>query len=90
MMDDNDNMKHEFKQMIDELEVDLKSSVAEWTKTKYVTQIYHFVGGVKRTYNGIESKTISQGQFTKFRQKDGTWILVNDKNVLCIEVFREK
>ena len=84
-----ENMKSEFKQMIDELEVDLKSSVTEWSETKYVTQIYHFVDGVKRTYNGIEVKSIRQGQFTKFQQEDGTWIMVNDKNVLCIEVFKK-
>ena len=40
--------------------------------------------------NNIIAKTIRQGQFTKFQQKDGTWIMVNDKNVLCIEVFEEK
>ena len=68
--------------------VDLKSTVN--AVGEYVTQIFHFVGGEKRTFNHIESKSIIQGQFTKFRQKDGTWILVNDKNVLCIEVFREK
>ena len=66
---------------------DLQSSVAE--VGDYVTQIIHFVGGEKRTYHNIDSKSIRQGQFTKFRQKDGTWIMINDKNVLCIEVFSE-
>ena len=66
---------------------DLKSSVTE--VGDYVTQIIHFVGGEKRTYHNIDSKTIRQGQITKFRQKDGTWIMINDKNVLCIEVFKE-
>ena len=65
----------------------LQSSVAE--VGDYVTQIIHFVGGEKRTYHNIDSKSIRQGQFTKFRQKDGTWIMINDKNVLCIEVFKE-
>lgn len=68
--------------------MDLKSSVTE-TSGKFVTQIIHFVGGEKRTFHNIESMTIRQGQFTKFRQKDGPWIMVNDKNVLCIEVFNE-
>ena len=65
----------------------LKSSVTE--VGEYVTQIIHFVGGEKRTYHNIDSKSIRQGQFTKFRQKDGTWVMINDKNVLCIEVFKE-
>ena len=48
------------------------------------------MGGEKRTFNNIVSTSIRQGQFTKFHLKDGTWIMVNDKNVLCIEVFEEK
>ena len=85
-----DNIKKDFKQMIDELEVDLKSSVTEWTGTEYVTQIYHFVGGVKRTYNGINIKTIRQGQFTKFLCKNGAMVMVNDSNVLMVETFEEE
>ncbi len=67
---------------------DLKSSVTE--VGDYVTQIIHFIGGEKRTYHNIDSKSIRQGKFTKFKQKDGTWIMINDKNVLCIEVFKEE
>ena len=55
-----------------------------------VTQIIHFVGGIKRTYHGILSNSIKQGQFTKFKCIDGTMIMINDANVLCIEVFKEK
>ena len=66
----------------------LKSSVTE-IAGDFTTQIIHFVGGEKRTFSDIESVTIRQGQFTKFKQKDGTWIMVNDKNVLCIEVFKQ-
>ena len=47
-------------------EIDLKSSVKE--QGKYVTQIFHFVGGVKRTYDGIITDSIRQGQFTKFKE----------------------
>jgi hypothetical protein len=68
--------------------MNLKSSVTEVTG-RYVTQIIHFVGGEKRTFHNIDSETIRQGQFTKFKQKDGTLIMINDKNVLCIEVFKE-
>ena len=54
-----------------------------------VTQIIHFVGGEKRTFHEIDSKSIRQGQFTKFKNKEGAWIMINDRNVLCIEVYRE-
>ena len=85
-----DNIKKDFKTMIDELEVDLKSSITEWSETKYVTQIYHFVGGVKRTYSGIDVKTIRQGQFTKFLCKNGAMVMINDSNVLMVETFEEE
>jgi len=65
--------------------VDLQSSVK--SQGKYITQIIHFVGGEKRTFENIESEHIKQGQFTKLMTKDGRMILINDKNVLCIEVF---
>lgn len=68
--------------------MNLNSSVNE-VCGNLVTQIIHFIGGEKRTYKNIESKTIRQGQFTKFKQKDGPWIMINDKNVLCIEVFEQ-
>jgi len=67
--------------------VNLQSTINE--QGNYVTQIIHFVGGIKRTYHGIETSSIKQGQFTKFKCKDGTMIVVNDANVLCIEVFKE-
>ena len=46
-------------------DIDLKSSLRE--QGKYVTQIFHFVGGIKRTYDGIKVDNIRQGQFTKFK-----------------------
>jgi len=67
--------------------INLQSTLNE--QGKYVTQIIHFIGGIKRTYNGIITESIKQGQFTKFKCKDGTMIVVNDANVLCIEVFQE-
>ena len=63
---------------VEELEVNLKSSLNEWTVGEYVTQIYHFVGGIKRTYNGIELKSIRQGQFTKFRCKNGALVMIGN------------
>ena len=65
----------------------LKSTVNEQGKS--VTQIIHFVDGVKRTYHGILAETIKQGQFTKMFCKDGTMLMINDNNVLCIEIFKE-
>lgn len=66
---------------------DLQSSIKK--QGEYVTQILHFVGGEKRTFTGIRSTEIKQGQFTKLNTKDGRMILINDKNVLCIEIFPE-
>lgn len=68
--------------------MNLKSSVE--TMGKFTTQIIHFVGGEKRTFSDIESESIKQGQFTKLRTKDGRYIMINDKNVLCIEVFNQE
>lgn len=66
---------------------DLQSSVKQ--QGTYVTQIFHFVGGEKRTYDGIEVESIRQGQFTKFKCKNGAIVMINDKNVLMIEVFQD-
>ena len=66
---------------------DLQSSIK--SKGEYVTQIIHFIGGEKRTFEHVKSTCIKQGQFTKLNTKDGRFILINDKNVLCIEVFSE-
>ena len=68
--------------------MDLKSTVR--TQGECVTQIFHFVGGVKRTYDGIIVESIRQGQFTKFKCKNGAMVLINDANVLMIEVFKEQ
>ena len=65
----------------------LKSTVNEQGKT--VTQIIHFKDGIKRTNHGILSESIKQGQFTKMKCKDGTMLMINDSNVLCIEIFKE-
>ena len=67
---------------------DLQSSIKE--KGEYVTQIIHFVGGEKRTFHGIDTQSFNQGQFTKFKTKDGRFVMINDKNILCIETFAEE
>jgi L-amino acid N-acyltransferase YncA len=68
--------------------VSLKSSIIQ--KGRYVSQILHFVGGEKRTFNNVDTHSIKQGQFTKFETKDGRLVMVNDKNVLCIEIITEE
>ena len=67
---------------------DLQSSLKE--KGEYVTQIIHFVDGVKRTFEGVSTSKIKQGQMTKLELKDGRIVMVNDVNVLCVEVFSEE
>lgn len=65
--------------------IDLQSTTKK--QGELVTQIIHFVGGEKRTFENIKTSHIKQGQFTKLETYDGRLIMVNDKNVLCIEVF---
>ena len=67
---------------------DLKSTVNEMGDT--VTQIIHFKDGIKRTFTGVITKSLKQGQFTKFKLLNGTMILINDENVLLIEVIPEE
>ena len=71
----------------EEIIKDLQSSLKK--KGKFVTQIIHFKDGVKRTFEGVSTSKIKQGQFTKLELKDGRAVLVNVENVLCIEVFSE-
>tara|TARA_R100001463_G_scaffold127567_3_gene185726 strand:- start:128 stop:361 length:234 start_codon:yes stop_codon:yes gene_type:complete len=54
---------------------------------RYVTQIIHFKEGYRKTIHGIDTLSIEQGQFTKFKCKDGRYIMINDNNVLMVEVF---
>ena len=67
--------------------MDLQSSVK--SQGESVTQIIHFINGEKRTFENIQTSSIKQGQFTKLITSDGRMIMINDKNVLCIEVFPE-
>jgi hypothetical protein len=66
----------------------LNSTVSK--QGKVVTQIIHFKGGTKRTFTGVISESLTQGQFTKFFRTDGSMVIINDENVLCIEIFKEK
>ena len=68
-------------------DMNLRSSIIE--KGRYVSQILHFINGEKRTFNNVDTHSIKQGQFTKFSTKDGRLVMVNDKNILCIEIITE-
>ena len=68
--------------------MDLESTVK--SQGRVVTQIIHFINGEKRTFEHIDTASIKQGQFTKINTLDGRLIMINDKNVLCIEVFSEE
>ena len=72
----------------EEMKQNLLSSVAK--EGKYVTQIIHFKNGYRKTIHGVDTMSIEQGQFTKFKCKDGRYILINDNNVLMVEVFKEE
>ncbi len=67
--------------------IDLQSTTKN--QGKIVTQIIHFINGEKRTFENIKTNSIKQGQFTKLETVDGKLIMINDKNVLCIEVFKQ-
>lgn len=67
--------------------MDLKSTTEHIGNN--VTQILHFSGGNKRTFSGIITATIKQGEFTKMMMTDGRMLMVNTANVDCIEVFSE-
>jgi hypothetical protein len=56
---------------------------------KTVTQIIHFRNGNKRTFSGIITESIKQGEFTKMHLLDGRMLMINTANVDCIEVFNE-
>jgi len=64
-----------------------KSSVEE--RGEIVTQIICFSNGNKKTFKGIKSGTIMQGEFTHFELIDGRRIYINTKNVDFFEVIKE-
>ena len=67
--------------------MDLKSSIQK--QGKFVTQVIHYIHGEKKTIFNIDSSSIIQGEFTKMWDKDGRLYMVNAKNVLQIEVFKQ-
>lgn len=65
--------------------MEFKSSVQR--KGKIVTQIIIFRDGSKKTFEGIKTDTIKQGEFTRFELEDGRTIYVNTRNVNFFEVL---
>ena len=65
----------------------LHSSVQ--VKGRYVTQVITGNEGYKKTFHGVDTQTIMQGEFTHFNTKDGRKVMVNTKNVLFVEVVGE-
>ena len=57
---------------------------------RYVTKIIHFKGGHRKTIHDVDTHSVEEGKFTKFKTKDGRMILVNQKNVLMVEIFSNK
>lgn len=70
-----------------EKKIDLLSSAGK--KGRTVTQIITCVSGIKKTFRGVRTASIENGQFTKFETEDGRLIFINDENVFCVEVFSE-
>lgn len=68
--------------------MNLKSSVNK--KGKKVTQIVTCFSGIKKTFRGVYSESIEQGEMTHFETEDGRLVLINTKNVAWVEVFKEK
>lgn len=67
--------------------INLKSSINNISQT--TTQIFHFVGGEKRTFHGIISSEIKEGEMLKLKLIDGRLLIINKKNLLMTEVFSE-
>ena len=72
---------------------DLQSSLK--SQGEYVTQIIHFVGGVKRTFENIKTAEIKQGQMTKLETlvlmkvyHHNCWMLLNNTD-LALAVQRQ-
>ena len=57
---------------------------------RYVSKIIHFTGGYKKTIHDIDTHSIEEGEFVKFKCQDGRMILINKQNVLMVEVFKEE
>ena len=68
-------------------QLSLLSSVEK--KGKIVTQVITGITGIKKTFRGVKTETIEQGQFTHFETEDGRLVMVNDRNVMFVEVFKE-
>ena len=58
-------------------------------KGETVTQIHTFSGGNTKTFRGVITSSIVQGEFSQFELTDGRRIYINTKNVDFFEVIPE-
>ena len=56
---------------------------------RFVTKIIHFIDGHRKTIHKVDTHSIEEGKYTKFKTKDGRLFLINEKNVLMVEIFKE-
>ena len=54
-----------------------------------VTQIVGFKSGHKKTWHGVKTKTIEQGEFTKFSTEDGRLVSVRTEEVGWFESIKK-
>jgi cytochrome c-type biogenesis protein CcmE len=66
--------------------MDLKSTVNKMGKQ---TQVFHFEGNVKLTYEGLLPETLKEGKFTKIMCSDGRMLMINPDKLLLVEIFSE-
>lgn len=67
--------------------MNLKSTVNKMGKQ---TQVFHFEGNVKLTYEGIMPETIKEGTFTKVMCEDGRMLMINANKLLLVEIFSDE
>jgi hypothetical protein len=56
----------------------------------FVTEIIAFRDGSKKTFKGIDTESIEQGEFTKFRTKTIPLVGIHTQNVNYFEVHTEE
>lgn len=55
-----------------------------------VTEIIAFRDGSKKTFKGVITESLEQGEFTKFQTKTIPLVAIHTKNVNYFEVHREE
>lgn len=66
----------------------IHSSVSEVGES--VTQVITMMSGYKKTFRGVLTKSIMQGEFTHFNTRDGRKVMVRTDNVAFVETTKEE